>query len=81
MEVELSLEFVRVVEEAAVEAARTMGRGDAHLADQAAVEAMRRVLETLPVAATVVIGEGERDEAPMLFIGEKVGGKTGKPFR
>ena len=58
-----------------------MGRGDAHLADQAAVEAMRRVLETLPVAATVVIGEGERDEAPMLFIGEKVGGKTGKPFR
>ena len=81
MEVELSLEFVRVVEEAAVEAARTMGRGDTHLADQAAVEAMRRVLETLPVAATVVIGEGERDEAPMLYIGEKVGGKTGKPFR
>ena len=81
MEVELSLEFVRVVEEAAVEAARTMGRGDAHLADQAAVEAMRRVLETLPVAATVVIGEGERDEAPMLYIGEKVGGKTGKTFR
>src|SRR5229473_2576824 len=81
MEIELSLEFVRVVEEAAVEAARTMGRGDAHLADQAAVEAMRRVLETLPVAATVVIGEGERDEAPMLYIGEKVGGKTGKPFR
>src|SRR5439155_23218140 len=81
MEVELSLEFVRVVEESAVEAARTMGRGDAHLADQAAVEAMRRVLETLPVAATVVIGEGERDEAAMLFIGEKVGGKTGNPFR
>jgi len=81
MEVELSLEFVRVVEEAAVEAARTMGRGDARLADQAAVEAMRRVLETLPVAATVVIGEGERDEAPMLYIGEKVGGKTAKPFR
>jgi len=73
MEIELSLEFVRVVEEAAIEAARTMGRGDAHLADQAAVEAMRRVLDTVPVAGTVVIGEGERDEAPMLFIGEKVG--------
>lgn len=73
MEFELSLEFVRVVEEAAIEAARTMGRGDAHLADQAAVQAMRRVLDTVPVAATVVIGEGERDEAPMLFIGEKVG--------
>lgn len=73
MEIELSLEFVRVVEEAAVESARTMGRGDAHLADQAAVEAMRRVLETVPVAGTVVIGEGERDKAPMLFIGEKVG--------
>lgn len=73
MEIELSLEFVRVVEEAAVEAARTMGRGDAHLADQAAVQAMRRVLDTVPVAGTVVIGEGERDEAPMLYIGEKVG--------
>jgi fructose-1,6-bisphosphatase II / sedoheptulose-1,7-bisphosphatase len=73
MEFELSLEFTRVVEEAAIEAARTMGRGDAHLADQAAVEAMRRVLDTLPVAGTVVIGEGERDKAPMLYIGEKVG--------
>ncbi len=73
MEVELALEFVRVVEEAAVEAARTMGRGDAHLADQAAVQAMRRVLDTVPVAATVVIGEGERDQAPMLYIGEKIG--------
>ena len=73
MEIELSLEFVRVVEEAAIEAARTMGRGDARLADQAAVETMRRVLDSVPVAATVVIGEGERDKAPMLFIGEKVG--------
>lgn len=73
MESELSLEFVRVVEEAAIDAARTMGRGDRHGADQAAVEAMRRVLDTVPVAATVVIGEGERDEAPMLYIGEKVG--------
>jgi len=73
MEGELSLEFVRVVEEAAIDAARTMGRGDGHLADQAAVEAMRRVLDTVPVAATIVIGEGERDQAPMLYIGEKVG--------
>jgi fructose-1,6-bisphosphatase II / sedoheptulose-1,7-bisphosphatase len=73
MEIELSLEFVRVVEEAAMEAARTMGRGDRHGSDQAAVEAMRRVLDSVPVAGTVVIGEGERDEAPMLFIGEKVG--------
>ena len=73
MEIELALEFVRVVEEAAIESARTMGRGDRHGADQAAVQAMRRVLDTVPVAATVVIGEGERDEAPMLYIGEKVG--------
>jgi len=73
VEGELSLEFVRVVEEAAIEAARTMGRGDRHLADQAAVEAMRHVLDTVPMAGKVVIGEGERDEAPMLYIGEKVG--------
>jgi fructose-1,6-bisphosphatase II / sedoheptulose-1,7-bisphosphatase len=73
MEKELALEFVRVVEEAAVESARTMGRGDREGADRAAVEAMRRVLDTVPVAATVVIGEGERDKAPMLYIGEKVG--------
>src|SRR5512135_3694154 len=73
MEIELALEFVRVVEEAAIESARTMGRGDRDGADRAAVEAMRRVLDTVPVAATIVIGEGERDEAPMLYIGEKVG--------
>jgi fructose-1,6-bisphosphatase II len=73
MEGELSLEFVRAVEGAAIEAARTMGRGDRHLADQAAVEAMRHVLDTVPMAGKVVIGEGERDEAPMLYIGEKVG--------
>lgn len=73
MEGELSLEFVRVVEEAAIDAARTMGRGDRNGADKAAVEAMRRVLDTVPVAATIVIGEGERDQAPMLYIGEKVG--------
>jgi fructose-1,6-bisphosphatase II len=70
---ELSLEFVRVVEEAAIAAARTMGRGDRHFADQMAVEAMRHVLDSVPIAGTVVIGEGERDEAPMLYIGEKVG--------
>jgi fructose-1,6-bisphosphatase II / sedoheptulose-1,7-bisphosphatase len=73
MEIELALEFVRVVEEAAIESARTMGRGDRDGADRAAVEAMRRVLDTVPVAGTVVIGEGERDKAPMLYIGEKVG--------
>jgi len=70
---ELSLDFVRVVEEAAIAAARTMGRGDRHYADQMAVEAMRHVLDSMPIAGTVVIGEGERDEAPMLYIGEKVG--------
>jgi len=70
---ELSLDFVRVVEEAAVAAARTMGRGDRQYADHMAVEAMRRELESVPIAGTVVIGEGERDEAPMLYIGEKVG--------
>jgi fructose-1,6-bisphosphatase class II len=73
MEGELSLDFVRAVEGAAIEAARTMGRGDRHLADQAAVEAMRHVLDTVPMAGKVVIGEGERDEAPMLYIGEKIG--------
>lgn len=77
MESELSLEFVRVVEQAAVAAARTMGRGDRHYADQVAVEAMRKVLETVPIAGTVVIGEGERDEAPMLYIGEPVGSQQG----
>jgi fructose-1,6-bisphosphatase II len=75
VESELSLGFVRVVEEAAVAAARTMGRGDRHYADQVAVEAMRQVLESVPIAGTVVIGEGERDEAPMLYIGEEVGPK------
>ena len=77
MEKELSLEFVRVVEEAAIDSARTMGRGDRTLADQAAVQTMRRVLDTVPMAATIVIGEGERDEAPMLYIGELVGNKNG----
>ena len=79
MEVKLGLEFLRVVEEAAIAAARTMGQGDRHHADDVAVEAMRRVMDTLPMDGTIVIGEGERDEAPMLFIGEKVGAARGKP--
>jgi fructose-1,6-bisphosphatase II / sedoheptulose-1,7-bisphosphatase len=68
-----SLEAVRVTEAAAINAARQIGRGDEHAADQAAVEAMRNAFNILPIDGTVVIGEGERDEAPMLFIGEKVG--------
>jgi fructose-1,6-bisphosphatase II len=70
---DLSLEFLRVVEEAAIACAHTMGQGDRHKSDQVAVEAMRRVMDTVPIDGTIVIGEGERDEAPMLFIGEKVG--------
>ena len=70
---DLSLEFLRVVEKAAVACAHTMGQGDRHKSDQVAVEAMRGVMDTLPIDGTIVIGEGERDEAPMLYIGEKVG--------
>jgi fructose-1,6-bisphosphatase class II len=70
---DLPLEFVRVVERAAISAARTMGQGDRKYADQVAVEAMRKEMETVDIDGTIVIGEGERDEAPMLFIGEKVG--------
>jgi len=73
----LTLELVRVTERAAVAAARLRGRGDEKAADQAAVDAMRRELNRLPIEGTVVIGEGERDEAPMLFIGEKVGLNAG----
>lgn len=73
----LSIEIVRVTERAAVSAARLRGRGDEKAADQAAVDAMRRELNNLPIDGTVVIGEGERDEAPMLFIGERVGNKKG----
>jgi fructose-1,6-bisphosphatase class II len=73
---DLSLEMLRVVEDAAIASARTMGMGDANLADQAAVESMRRCLDTLAIEGTIVIGEGERDEAPMLFIGEHVGAGT-----
>jgi fructose-1,6-bisphosphatase class II len=70
---DLSLHFLRVVEEAAVACATTMGQGDRHKSDAVAVEAMRRVMDDLPIDGTVVIGEGERDEAPMLYIGERVG--------
>src|SRR6266511_2359712 len=77
---DLPLEFVRVVERAAIAAARTMGQGDRKFADQVAVEAMRKEMETVDIDGTIVIGEGERDEAPMLFIGEKVGsGGAGTP--
>jgi len=74
---DLSLELLRVVEEAAIASARTMGMGDANISDQAAVEAMRRCLEEIAIEGTIVIGEGERDEAPMLYIGEKVGTRNG----
>jgi fructose-1,6-bisphosphatase II / sedoheptulose-1,7-bisphosphatase len=73
----LTLELVRVTERAAVSAARLRGRGDEKAADQAAVDAMRRELNRLPIDGTVVIGEGERDKAPMLFIGEKLGTSSG----
>ena len=73
MDSDLSLEFLRVVEQAAIACAHTMGQGDRHKSDQVAVEAMRQVMDTVPIDGTIVIGEGERDEAPMLYVGEKVG--------
>jgi fructose-1,6-bisphosphatase II len=73
MDRNLALEFVRVTEAAAISSARWMGRGKKELADQAAVDAMRKAMETLDVHGRVVIGEGERDEAPMLYIGEIFG--------
>ncbi len=73
MDRNLALEAVRVTEAAALSASRLMGRGDEKAADQAAVDAMRQALNSLAIEGTVVIGEGERDEAPMLYIGEKVG--------
>src|SRR5438445_11537564 len=69
----LSRDFLRVCEMAAVDAARTMGQGDRRHSDHVAVEAMRKAMDSIPMRGTVVIGEGERDQAPMLFIGEKVG--------
>ena len=73
MDRNLALEMIRVTEAAALSSARMMGRGDRKAADQAAVDAMRRAFDTIDIRGTVVIGEGERDEAPMLYIGEKVG--------
>ena len=75
IESDLALEFLRVVEKAAIASARTMGQGDRKLADEVATEAMRQTMDTVPMRGTIVIGEGERDEAPMLYIGEKVGAK------
>ena len=73
IESDLALEFLRVVENAAIESARTMGQGDRPLSDQMATEAMRKTMDTVPMRGTIVIGEGERDKAPMLYIGEQVG--------
>jgi fructose-1,6-bisphosphatase II len=73
MDSDLSLEFLGVVEQAAIACAHTMGLGDWRKSDQAAVETMRKCLDDVPINGTIVIGEGERDEAPMLYIGEKVG--------
>src|SRR6187401_2821549 len=77
MDRNLALEVVRVTEAAAISSARLMGRGTKNESDQAAVDAMRRAFDSLNIDGTVVIGEGERDEAPMLFIGEKVGRSKG----
>ncbi len=84
MDADLSLDFLRVVEQAAIACAHTMGQGDGHRSDQAAVETMRQEMDSVPIDGTIVIGEGERDEAPMLYIGEKVGlankGANGRPY-
>jgi fructose-1,6-bisphosphatase II len=74
IETDLALEFLRVVERAAIASAHTMGQGDRRLADQVATESMRQSMDSVPMHGTIVIGEGERDEAPMLYIGEQVGG-------
>ena len=71
---DLSLDFLRVCEAAAIDSAQTMGQGDRKHSDHVAVEAMRTVMDTVPMRGRIVIGEGERDEAPMLYIGEEVGG-------
>src|SRR5678816_2576986 len=79
MNSDLSLDFLRVVEQAAIACSHTMGQGNADKSDHAAVEAMRESLDTVMIDGTIVIGEGERDKAPMLYIGEKVGlGAKGK---
>lgn len=76
MDRNLALEFVRITEAAALASAKWMGRGDENAADKAAVDAMRKAFDSVRIDGTVVIGEGERDEAPMLYIGEKVGNKS-----
>src|SRR5262244_3636634 len=73
MEQELGLDFLRVVEAAAIASAHTMGQGERRYSDHVAVEAMRKIMDTVPMRGEIVIGEGERDEAPMLYIGEKLG--------
>jgi fructose-1,6-bisphosphatase class II len=73
IESDLTAKLLRVVETAAIASARTMGKGERKLSDQVATEAMRRTMESIPMRGTIVIGEGERDQAPMLYIGEKVG--------
>jgi len=73
LETDLAVEFIRVVENAAIASAHTMGQGERKLSDHVATEAMRRTMDSVPMRGTIVIGEGERDEAPMLYIGEKVG--------
>src|SRR5437867_5315287 len=73
IESDLASRFLRVVETAAIASARTMGQGERKLSDQVATEAMRQTMDSIPMRGTIVIGEGERDEAPMLYIGEKVG--------
>jgi fructose-1,6-bisphosphatase II len=74
IESDLAMEFLRVVEKAAIASARTMGQGDRPLSDKVATESMRKTMDTIPMRGTIVIGEGERDDAPMLYIGEQVGG-------
>ena len=73
IESDLAAKFLRVVETAAIASARTMGKGERRLSDQVATEAMRKTMDSIPMHGTIVIGEGERDKAPMLYIGEKEG--------
>ena len=79
MESALNGEFLHVVEQAAIACARTIGNGDRKGSDRLAVESMRQTMEDLPIDGTIVIGEGERDEAPMLYVGERVGRGAGHP--
>jgi fructose-1,6-bisphosphatase II len=78
LDASLEQDFIRVTEQAAIAAAHTMGLGDRHKSDKVAVEAMRRELDSLTINGRIVIGEGERDHAPMLFIGEELGSKDGR---